>query len=137
MSTTILAKDQYETLYWASYSSLLSCLWALYRGHSHLALVPGSVFLSSINYWRNPVEGTWRRYIDMGVVQAALFYQLLMTTRAQYALAYYILTGLGILSFPIGVYYYHKKEYWASTYAHMMLHVLANIGNVVLYWGAV
>ena len=81
--------------------------------------------------------GSWRRTLDMGVVQVALFYQLWMTTGAQYALAYYIITGLGILAFPLGIYYYHKKEYWASTYAHMMLHIIANIANVVLYWGSV
>ena len=32
-------------------------------------------------------------------------------------------------------YLYKKKYYWSSTYVHCMLHIMANISNMVLYSG--
>ena len=32
---------------------------------------------------------------------------------------------------------YKKKLYWKSTYSHCMLHLIANIANIVLYSGRI
>jgi hypothetical protein len=37
--------------------------------------------------------------------------------------------------YPLGYYYYNRNRNWESTYAHCMIHVIANIGNIVLYSG--
>ena len=133
---TILQDEQYRLIYRISYISFLSSLYALYRNHRILALVPGSVFLSSINYWYRP-DYSWRRYLDMGVVQVALIYQWYTVRNAQYATPYYSLTSLGIVSYLISLYYYSNQQYWKSTYAHVALHVLANMGNIWLYSGSI
>jgi hypothetical protein len=33
----------------------------------------------------------------------------------------------------LGIYYHRQKNFAISTYAHILLHIVANIGNVVLY----
>lgn len=71
----------------------------------------------------------------MGVVQSALIYQNYMAYNAQYATMYYTILSIAVLSYPVGIYYYNKKDYWKSTSAHILLHILANIGNIVLYTG--
>jgi hypothetical protein len=133
---TILEKEQYIILYRVSYLSLFSALYAFYMTHYSLAIVPGSVFLSSIHYWKKP-DYSYRRYLDMAVVKTAVIYQHYMAYNAQYANMYYGILYVAMLSYPIAVYYYNKKDYWKSTYAHMMLHIIANIGNIVLYSGYV
>ena len=72
--TTILNKEQANYIYHASYLSLCSCLYATYRNYYDFAFVTGIVFLTSINYWRNPIN-SYRRYIDITAVNTALFYQ--------------------------------------------------------------
>lgn len=134
--TPILDKTQYMCIYRISYLSLLSFAYALYRTHYHLALVPGSVFLTSIHYWKYPTY-SYRRYLDMVVVKISLFYQLYTAWNAEYGNAYYTIMTVALAFYPLGVYYYNKKDYWNSTYAHMLLHLLANIGNIVLYAGSV
>ncbi len=134
LMNTILDKEQYILIYNASYISLLSSIYAIYRQHYNLALVPGSVFISSILYWKNP-DYSYRRYLDMIVVKTALVYQHYMAYNAEYARMYYTILLFTILSYPVGIYYYHKKDYWKSTYAHILVHLIGNVGNVVLYSG--
>ena len=132
--TTILEKDQYILIYRVSYLSLFSSMYALYKRHSNLAMVPGSVFLTSIFYWQHP-DYSYRRYLDMIVVQCALLYQYSMAYHAQYANAYYTLTNAGICFYIIGYYFSLHQDSWKSTYSHILLHIFANIGNIVLYSG--
>ena len=131
---TILDREQYICIYKISYLSLFSCIYAIYRQHYNLAIVPGSIFLTSINYWRKPTY-SYRRYLDMTVVKIMLLYQHYMAYNAEYANIYYIITLIAILSYPLGIYYYRLKYYWKSTYAHILLHILGNLGNIVLYSG--
>jgi hypothetical protein len=130
-----------------SFISFLSSVYALYCGCYDLAAVPGSVFLTSVNYWRKPVYG-WRRNLDMSCVALALTYQnysayLLLSSSSVMShdsssqlpalLTYYTLMGLGIGCYHLSVNLYEKKYIWSSTYVHCMVHVLANTANVLLY----
>lgn len=130
----ILSREQSQYIYRVSYLTLCSSLYAIYRHHYTLAIVPGSVFLTSIYYWKNP-NYSYRRYLDMVTVISAFIYQNYMAYNSEYANIYYTISFFSVASYPIGIYYYNKKYYWESTYAHMMLHILANIANIVLYSG--
>ena len=103
-------------------------------GHYDLALVPGGVFLTSLNYWRLPTYG-WRRNLDVGYVCGALIYQNIRAYNMPDAVPYYYLIGIGSLFYPLSNYLYKKKCYWGSTCTHCMLHIVANIANAVLYSG--
>jgi len=134
MDGCILYPEQYSFIWKASFFSLFSCIYAFYNNQYDLAFVPGGVFLTSINYWYKP-DYSWRRYVDMGVVYTSLIYQILRAYNAEYSKMYYFTLSLAMCFYPLGVYYYNKKQYWHSTYAHSMLHLIANISNVILYSG--
>ena len=123
-----------------SFISFLSSMYALHCECYDLVAVPGGVFLTSINYWRNPVYG-WRRNLDMSYVAASLTYQnyrayLLLSSSSSQQLAlltYYTLVGIGIGCYQLSVHLYKKKDIWSSTYVHCLVHVVANTANVLLY----
>jgi len=139
MEMEIIPPEHYNLIWRVSWISLFTSSYAAYNNYYDLALVPGSIFLTSINYWRKP-DYSWRRYLDIIVVQIALMYQLIRAYNSEYSTTYYSFTFSGITMFFVGVYYHKKNEekyVWRSTMCHISLHILANIGNVILYSGQV
>lgn len=145
MQSYILEPEYASCIYRISFISFLSSIYALQCECYDLAAVPGGVFLTSINYWREPVYG-WRRNLDMSYVACALIYQnyrayhLLSSPSSSSSslpalLTYYTLMGIGMVCYSLSVHLYKKKDIWSSTYVHCLVHVLANIANVVLYSG--
>jgi hypothetical protein len=142
----IMKRKYYSCIYRVSFLSFLSSIYAIYCDCYDLAIVPGGVFLTSVNYWRRPTYG-WRRNLDMGYVASALIYQnyhayhayhayyYMMNLDQSFALLYLALMLFSIGCYPVSVYLYKKKDIWGSTYVHCLLHVVANIANVVLYNG--
>ena len=128
--------EQAAILYNTSWFSLGACLYGLYQGHYDMAIVPGAVFLTSINFWRDPVHG-WRRTLDIVCVQCCLYYQLLRAAGSQFAIPYMCIKIIGMLFFPISLYYYQKGDIWTGVYLHTLLHFFANVANVVLYSGTI
>ena len=72
---TVLYPEQYKLIYNISFLCLISSIYAVYQEYYVLSIIPGSVFITSINYWRYP-DYSWRRYLDMICVKSALLYQL-------------------------------------------------------------
>ena len=139
----IMKREYYSYIYRVSFLSFLSSIYAIYCDCYDLAVVPGGVFLTSVNYWRRPTYG-WRRNLDMGYVASALIYQnyhayhayyYMMNLDQSFALLYLALMLFGIGCYPASIYLHKKKDIWGSTYVHCLLHVVANIANVVLYSG--
>ena len=104
---------------------------------THFAPIPAAVFATSLLYWRDPIRDSWRRKLDMAVVSAGL------THHMYYALyhptpqtpTYLALIGVSVMSYTISQYYLHRQQYWPATYTHAMIHLVANIANIVLYYG--
>ena len=130
----ILQPEQYNFLWKTSFLSLFSSLYGIYKGHNDISYSTFAVFLSSINYWKKP-NYSWRRYLDITVVNISLIYHLLRAQNSQYSKLYYSTLFTSICFYPLSKYYYNKKLYWYSTYSHSMLHLLANISNIILYSG--
>ena len=131
--------EQYSCIFRVSFLSFLSSIYALYCGVYDLAIVPGGVFLTSVNYWRYPIHG-WRRNLDMSYVASALVYQnyrayYMATEGHDYILLYYALMFFSMICYPVSLHLHKKKDLWGSTYVHCLLHVVANIANLVLYGG--
>ena len=144
----ILNIEQCNFLFKTSFFSLTSFIFAIYKERYLLSIVPGGVFLTSINYWRKPEINCVRRYIDIGWVQFAFFYQLYITRNAENRNQYYVIIFFCILSFLISVYLSNKwdilniidkkeKYYkmWLVTYLHSFVHIFANLANIILYSG--
>lgn len=51
--------------------------------------------------------------------------------------AYHPRAVFAVASFPVGVAFHGIEAVWASTLCHGMVHILGNVGNVVLYAGSV
>jgi hypothetical protein len=132
----ILCPEQYFLIWRVSFLSLFSSIYAIYNNHYDLAIVPGGVFCTSIMYWYKP-DYSWRRTIDMNYVKMALCYQIIRAYNSTYSRYYYYSLIISILFYPIGIYFYKKKLFWNSTYAHCLLHIFANIGNFILYSGKI
>jgi hypothetical protein len=132
----ILYPEQYKLIYKISFLSLGSSMYAVYNGYYDLSICPGGVFLTSINYWIYP-NYSWRRYLDMTYVIFAMNYQLYKAYGSQYMIPYYSLMITAVSMYPLGIYYYKKKLFWYSTYAHCTLHIIANIANILLYSGRI
>lgn len=71
----------------------------------------------------------------MTYVILAFLYQSILAREAQYASAYYLLSGVGLASYPIGWYAYLQGDVWRSVYIHSIIHMAGNIANVILYSG--
>ena len=133
----VLHPDQCALIRKMSILSLLSAIYAIYNSHYDLALVPGGIFLTTLIYWKNPRYDSWQRIVDITYVSLGLLYQLIRAYNSEYYKLYYIVIFVSLLFYPISFYYYNKKLYWYSTYAHIMLHIGANISNIILYSGTI
>lgn len=131
---TILRPEQYVLIYRLSYVSFFVALYALYRQQYALVIVPSSVFIGSRLYWYKP-DYSWRRNLDMVIAYTMVVYQYGMAYNSDMAVPYYIVTTTGLCCYQVGVYYYSLGDTWSSVYYHAMLHILANMGNVILYSG--
>lgn len=130
----IMQSEHYLYIWRVSFLSLFSFSYALYCECYDLAIVPGGVFLTSVNYWRRPIYG-WRRNLDMGYVACALIYQNYRAYYMLWSYWYYMLMILSMGCYPVSIYLYKKKDIWGSTFVHCLLHIVANIANMVLYYG--
>jgi hypothetical protein len=130
----ILDPKQYSYIYKISFLSYISSLDAIYRRDYYLALVPGSVFLTTINYWRKP-DYSWRRYFDVFIVLLVFTYQNVRAYKAEYMYTYYTLISISVFFFFFGIYLFKINEWWHSVYSHCLLHFFANLSNFILYSG--
>ena len=130
----ILYPEQYAFLCKISIFSLIASLYAIYQEKYDLAIVVFGVFVTSLIYWHKPTN-CWRKTLDVIYVKFALFYHIIRGYNSEYYIFYYITIIISLCFYPLGIYLYNKKMYWESTYAHSMVHTLANISNIILYTG--
>jgi len=134
--TTCLPYPYYWILWGSSWMSLVSAVYGYAVGKTaDVYMIPGTIYLTSILYWTYPVTNSWRHYLDVYTVYAMATYSLIRAYNAQYMWAYYAFFCMGVGFFPLGVYYHGLGMYIESTLAHMMLHLFANLGNIVVFSG--
>ena len=116
----------------ASLLSFFTGMFALYQQKYSLALVPFSVGLTSQLYWRNPIHNSYMRYIDIGTVAIGLTYQLYYSYYNDKLTPYLITILLAISFYPLSNYFIRRHS-WVSVFLYSLLHIVANIGNIILY----
>jgi hypothetical protein len=131
----VLEREQSKFICNIAYLSLFLSIYGIYCQQYLLSCGPGGVFITSIYYWSEPTFNTPRRYIDICYLSLSLMYHLYRGYYSQYMKIYYVIMFCSVSFYPLGYYYYNRKLYWESTYAHSMIHITANIGNIVLYSG--
>jgi hypothetical protein len=143
-----LPLPQADFIWRCAWLSVPSAIYAATAASSttHLAVVPASVWLTSLLYWRNPVRNSWRRRLDIAVVFSGVTYQSYYAFRyapaaTATALApsttqtYTALIGLSASCYGISQYYLARGRMWPATYTHAAIHIVANLANLVLYDG--
>ena len=131
---TLILPDHYHYLFRTSFLTVLTCLYELYRGYYIMAMLAFSVSTTSIVYWWYP-DYSWRRYLDIVVVQSAIGMQSIIVYNAEYASVYYPLLALGVACYPLGIYYYSIHNHGLSTLAHSGVHVIINLATLIVCSG--
>jgi hypothetical protein len=127
-------------IWYCSWASIISAVVAYSRPNTvHLALIPASVFATSIFYWRNPIRNSWRRKLDITVVLSGLSYQS-YHVYTQYSApfvrkSYTALIGMCASCYLLSGYFMKRRQVWRATYAHASIHIVANLANIVVYKG--
>jgi hypothetical protein len=140
IDTDLIIPQSHANIIWrAAWLSLISILHATYYSQTSFAVMSAGVTFTSLNYWRNPVRNSWRRYIDIGYVNLGLAYQLVLAynmTDSYYRQLYYKCTMTSAMCYVIGYLLMWSNMPRASVYAHAAIHVVSNLGIIALQRGA-
>ena len=131
MTNSKFIPEQSNILWSTSWITLYPTLTAFHQKKYDLAFCTGFVFLTSINFWRNPCR-SWRLILDTCAVKSVFLYQFHVALKEKKYI-FFIWSSLGIMSYYIGDHFFYKNnDIWGYTYFHMGLHLLANLGNFSL-----
>jgi len=130
----ILPREYYIILYFTSYLSLISVVYATYRGYYVLSCIPGLVFVSSILYWQRP-DYSWRRRLNMAVINTALLMNCYVAWWAQQGWLYYGITSFAVCLYILAKVSYRRGYLLHATLYHIGLYLFGNIANIVMYSG--
>ena len=127
----IFPKPHSNYLFWTSCLSICSCLYGIHKKQYKLAMYPLSIFITSVNYWRHP-ENNWRRSVDQIVVRGSLITHTMRAVGLSNFDSYLLTMGLSAACYPLS-YFYQDKYLPMSVFLHSLIHIGANIANVILY----
>ena len=106
-----LHPNQYRLLTYTSCIPAFVSIYGFKRGYWDLASFSLGASITSVLYWTKP-DYSWRRTLDVNFIRG--FIIVLYVTESQF---------------------YLNKKYWLFTYAHILLHILGNTQNLILYTG--
>ena len=139
-SDLVIGQSHANVIWWAAWLSLGASCHALYIQQPGFAFVPACVLCTSLNYWRNPVRTSWRRTIDMSAVLISLCYQTRLAYNmpdALYRDLYFNCIATSSALYALGYLFMALNMPRTAAYAHAGIHVVANMGNIVLQRGHV
>jgi hypothetical protein len=107
-----------------------------------IAIVPASVFTTSLLYWRKPLYDSWYRVLDITTVLSGVTYQSIyafqtirITSPNHHFAAYTAGIMLSAACYVLSNILMSRSRVWPATYAHASIHIVANIANLILYHG--
>ena len=114
------------------YISLLNSVYAISNSKYQLALSPGCIGYTTIQYWSRNDYSYWR-YIDIITVQLGLYNTIYIAQESDYMYLVLISIGLGILSFILAQIYITKyPESFIPCILHSNVHIFGNISVLIL-----
>lgn len=132
----ICPPDQATACWYMSWIILITIGTALYYRYYDFAILTTLVLITSLLYWSSPTY-SWRRNLDIIVVQIALWWHMYRAIGAANMIPYFTLVGVGVLAFIGGWLFFNVGSTWAGTLSHMVLHIAFNAAHVILYMGEV
>lgn len=125
--------EQYNILWGSSWIALFPTITAIKNKKYDLALCTGGVWISSLLYWKYPINN-WKRMLDLILVRCCFSYQLLKSFELNKHHIFIPISMIGIGNYYVGCNFYNGGNRWISVYCHLGLHIFANIGNFILVW---
>lgn len=129
----VLPNKYANRIYYISYLTITSIIISFYLGLYEFTFLTSSVLLTSLNYWKHPLKN-WRRNIDMFMVCLTYLYTLTQCHHSNIynRYVYYTCNGIGIICYTFARKNNCKDK---SSLYHCGVHLISNIGNIVLYLG--
>jgi hypothetical protein len=129
----IVPVEQATKIFRFSFLTFVPIFTSLYYEKYDIMMMPLTVFITSISYWKEPIYG-WRRNIDILAVVVGSGYQLLyfpICSHKVYCFTSMIMgTGCYVLSW-----FFHKKNINWSCNFHCGTHIFANLTLLLLITG--
>ncbi len=129
---TKLPREYYIILWHTSWCALISSVFAFYKEFYDFSFLCFIVFLTSINYWKYPINN-WRRKVDMFCVYITIIYKIIKAYNIKHNIYYYSALTFALSFYMFSLYFSKKNKLWLSTLSHSMLHIFGNISNIILY----
>ena len=133
--TLVLPYKYSKRIYYISYLTFTSIFTSLYLKLYDFSLLTILVLLTSLNYWKHPVNN-WRRTLDMYIVIMSFLYTMNKSIYGniynRHRQVYYLCNLLGICFYTLAR--KNKCKHKSSLY-HCGIHVISNVGNIILYLG--
>ena len=127
----VMPKPQADYLFYTSFSSLVGSLYGFYKKQYINSLGVFLIFVTSINYWRNPVHG-WRRNIDIIMCILGLSINIISSLGHPKCLKLNLMLFISLLFYPLGFYFQHKSIH-LSAFSHSLIHIIGNLVCISYY----
>ena len=128
---------QYNYLWHTSWLFLLSACYTAYLQKYDFVVFPSTIFVTSLNYWRNPRFNSWQRTLDVGCVQSSVVYNIFRSSGAENAYPFYMYMTIGLFCYLLSNYNHRLDRLYVSSMFHSLVHVFGNIAIVYLYSGEI
>lgn len=122
-------------LWTSSWLFLGTSVYTVYNRQYDLVVVPGGLFLTSINYWRDPHFNSWQRTVDVYYIYVSFGYQIIRCYNAEYFIYFALGLVLCVLLYKVSGIAYNYKMFFLSTLLHSCLHIIANMSIAYLNSG--
>lgn len=140
MDNKVLPLHLSKYLYRSSWSILGSIIVALRYNHNDLALISILSLITSLLYWKDPIQKSWQQKLDRITIRSTFLYVLyrvskqwnqLISLDQQY---YLFLIGFGIfLYLSAKVISEFKSVSLYSCPLHFLFHIVANLSNMYIF----
>lgn len=128
---------QYNYLWHTSWLFLLTACYTAYLQKYDLVVFPTTIFVTSLNYWRNPRFNSWQRTLDVGCVQSSVVYNIFRSSGAENAYPFYTYMTIGLFCYLLSNYNHRLNRLYVSSVFHSLVHIFGNIAVLYLYSGEI
>lgn len=125
-------KPYSDILFRTAWIYFIASVYGLYKKKYDLATYTGVIWLTSINYWKNP-KSRFNYYIDVTAVRSGIMYHLIRAPDSSQYINFYTIFNTGLLCYIPSRYCLTQKNYILSTVSHAGLHLITGVGLIYLY----
>ena len=129
---TVLPKEYADILFWISFLIGFTAIYALIKKKYDISVICFVIFITSLNYWREPKTG-FRRNIDIVAVILGFIYLFSRAIMLNIqSLVFWICCTAVMLTYAMSWVSYGYGYVFESTIVHCLVHLFGN-ATAILY----